>query len=168
MKYAEKLRQISAEDGFARWLRGWVSVTPSKSKIDLCLDRNLPSQVMSELRSMSRVFRVVHVSEPNEADDAIYQRAGAETALIVTNDEDFWDDVRFPLRFSPGVIIVKGASAKEIGRGMRLFLAHVDVVDAIRRMPSWASQQKFKISPTGFVRRTLTYHSRVDVETIEY
>lgn len=168
MKYTKWVKEIQAEEGFGRWFRDWTRNTPPKTKISVCLDRNLPQELIEGFRSTARVFRVVHVSAPNESDASLYQSARSEGALIVTCDEDFWDDSGFPLRASPGVIVLKGVNSEELSSAILRFLEHVDVVGAIRRMPDWAFSQKFKASPVGFVRRTLTHDSRVETETIEY
>jgi len=55
-------------------------------------------------------FDVLAVGEEPELrhreDEFHYQKARQLGRYLLTHDDDFWDDRRFPLRHSPGVIIV--------------------------------------------------------------
>ncbi len=42
----------------------------------------------------------------HQEDEFHYQKARQLGRYLLTHDDDFWDDRRFPLRHSPGVIII--------------------------------------------------------------
>ena len=63
-------------------------------RLTLLLDQNVPQQVGNSLRLKRPDWRVLHVNEIGllgAPDEAIFQRAQTEGAIVVTFDEDFAD-----------------------------------------------------------------------------
>jgi predicted nuclease of predicted toxin-antitoxin system len=88
--------------------------TPPRRKVPICVDRDIPDAITSAL-SRDAGFKVRGRAQDGMEDRAVWRQAIKLEAVLLTHDEHFWDDRRYPLRESPGVIVVKGASETEIG-----------------------------------------------------
>lgn len=60
----------------------------------LLLDENLEAEIIEDLRTV-RDFRV-SVARPGVTDRALWDQALRTGAILVTGDDDFWDDHRPP------------------------------------------------------------------------
>jgi predicted nuclease of predicted toxin-antitoxin system len=71
-------------------------------------DNNIESHIIDHLRGAD--FDVLAVSgrpgAQNSGDGFHYEQARQLDRYLLTHDDDFWDDRRFPLRQSPGVVIL--------------------------------------------------------------
>lgn len=80
----------------------------ARKKWRLYADNNIESEIIEHLRQES--FDVLAVGEDaqlrHHEDEFHYQKARQLDRYLLTHDDDFWDDRRFPLRQSPGVIIL--------------------------------------------------------------
>ena len=74
----------------------------------LYADNNIEKEIVDHLRE--EAFDVLAVAEDPQLrhrdDEFHYQRARQLDRYLLTHDEDFWDDRTYPLRQSPGVIIL--------------------------------------------------------------
>ena len=82
-------------------------------KARFLIDKNVDREVADALR---RLRWNVHHAEESELgtheDEDIYAFARSERRVLLTHDLDFLDDRRFPLRLSPGVIVLPGGSGE--------------------------------------------------------
>jgi predicted nuclease of predicted toxin-antitoxin system len=80
----------------------------ARKKWRLYADNNIEREIIEYLREEG--FDVLSVGEDpqlrNEEDEFHYQKARQYDRYLLTHDDDYWDDRRFPLRQSPGVIIL--------------------------------------------------------------
>lgn len=86
-----------------------------KYKWRLYAEKNIEPEIVGALRKAG--IDVLFVTEDQklskEQDDEFhYQKAGELGRYLLTKDEDFWSDVRFPLHKSPGVIILRSRDPK--------------------------------------------------------
>lgn len=76
-------------------------------RLTLLLDQNVPQQVSDFVRLKRPEWRVLHVNEiglQGASDEAIFQRAQTDGAIVVTFDEDFADTRMYPVGSHAGVI----------------------------------------------------------------
>lgn len=76
----------------------------------LYADNNIEQEIVEYLREKGKMD-VLWVRDDaalrREQDDSFhYQTAGELGCYLLTHDEDFWDDRRYPLRTCPGLIIL--------------------------------------------------------------
>jgi predicted nuclease of predicted toxin-antitoxin system len=80
----------------------------ARKKWRLYADNNIEKEIVEHLRE--EAFDVLAVAEDPQLrhrdDEFHYQRARELDRYLLTHDEDFWEDRLFPLRRSPGVIIL--------------------------------------------------------------
>lgn len=168
MKYEDKIRQIYKEPGFNKWTKKYWEWTPPKCKIKIFLDKNLPEEIIDVFRELKDTFKIIGIGTDREEDKVIFNKAKKQNALIITRDIGFWDDKKFPLKDSPGILIVRGKTISDIDYAIGLFLAHIDIIEAIRKIPDWAKHMRWKVSSSGYVQKILTYDGKVEVENIKY
>jgi predicted nuclease of predicted toxin-antitoxin system len=79
-----------------------------KYKWRIVADNNVEREIIDNLRQKD--FDVLWVAESpdlrNRDDDFHYQNARQVQRYLLTRDLDFWDDQKYPLKESPGVIIM--------------------------------------------------------------
>ena len=80
----------------------------TRKKWRLYADNNIEKEIVEYLRQEQ--FDVLAVGEDpqlrHHKDEFHYQKASQLDRYILTHDDDFWDDGRFPLRKSPGIFIL--------------------------------------------------------------
>jgi predicted nuclease of predicted toxin-antitoxin system len=80
----------------------------ARRKWRLYADNNIEKEILEYLRKEG--FDVLAVGEhsqlKNQEDEFHYQKARQYDRYLLTHDHDYWDDKRFPLWQSPGVIIL--------------------------------------------------------------
>jgi predicted nuclease of predicted toxin-antitoxin system len=168
MKISEYLQKTYDEDPeFGKWLKNqWLSSSPPKRKIRIFADASLPEGFVDEVNNY-KAFKLVGKAN-NEKDPKIYKQAKRLKALLLTSDKDFWNDQVFPLSQSPGVVIIEGNNLKDVDYCFGYFLVYFGIIDAIRKIPTYPERMKFKISRKGFVIKNLDYHSKVNIDYLEY
>lgn len=81
----------------------------TKYKWRLYADNNIEREIVEHLRhSDMDVLWIAEVPDLRRQQDDVfhYQKARELGRYLLTRDLDFWDDQRYPLQSSPGVIIV--------------------------------------------------------------
>jgi predicted nuclease of predicted toxin-antitoxin system len=82
-------------------------------KARFLIDKNVDREVADVLRRLR--WNAYHAEESGlgtHEDEDIYAYARGERRVLLTHDPDFLDDRRFPLRLSPGVIVLPGGSGE--------------------------------------------------------
>jgi predicted nuclease of predicted toxin-antitoxin system len=91
----------------------WLDSHSQPKKLKLCADANVPREIIAELRRAG--IPVVAASEEGLAkrsDEEILAWTKRIGRVLLTLDRDFWDDRKFPLRKSPGIIFIDVKSEK--------------------------------------------------------
>jgi predicted nuclease of predicted toxin-antitoxin system len=132
-------------------------------KIPMLCDESLEHELVADLRTI-RDFRIVRLPK-GSTDRAVWQRARRDRLVILTADEDFWDDRRYPLHLSPGVVILRGRNVEE----RTTALARLSVVwDLPRNYSRFAhaffAESKTRASPTHIQHKFSDEGSVVDAE----
>lgn len=136
--------QLLRQPGFQRNAEDFMAHSGRPRKIPVLCDENLEQEFISELRA-DRKFRVT-TAPKGTSDRLIWQRACKGHLVIVTGDEDFWDDHRFPLRQSYGVIILKGPRADDRLEAMMRVRVGLDLPGNYARIPDMLGWSKTRAS----------------------
>jgi predicted nuclease of predicted toxin-antitoxin system len=80
-------------------------------------------------------------------DQAVFAFAWRQRRILLTHDEDFWDDRRFPEHRNPGVVILPGANGNERDMIRGLWWMSLLMV----RSPEYWRKQKVRITRDGEV-----------------
>jgi predicted nuclease of predicted toxin-antitoxin system len=81
----------------------------ARRKWRLYADNNIEKEIAHYLKEQAGFDVLTVCDDPklqHRDDEFHYERARQLGRYLLTHDDDFWDDRRFPLRQSPGVIII--------------------------------------------------------------
>ncbi len=171
MKFNEYLNSLRKEDpGFDKWFKkNWIAWNPPKRKVGIFLDRNLSQMLKNELIDFPKFKAFEEIKYSSREDSDIYDYCSRKNYLILTNDNDFWNDRKFPLSKSPGVIILATSlNTYDCEAALAYFLTYFDLLGGIRRFPDFARKMKFRISKKGFSHKYITYKNKIEKLQIEY
>lgn len=148
------------------------NIKPPKRKVNLFLDRNIPRKLTEKVQA-SKDFKITGIAGEHDSDEFIWVTAKHQNAIILSLDKgDFWNDNKFPLHESPGVILIasREQSVNVYINALNLFLFEedVDMVSGIRQIPGFFNKSKSKISTNGFIHKFVTVAGDVEVINIEY
>jgi len=78
-------------------------------------------------------------------DQAVFSFAWKTRRILLTHDDDFWDDRQFPEHRNPGVVILPGANGNEddLIRGL------IWMMWLMKKDPERWRKQKARITPAG-------------------
>ncbi len=115
-------------------------------------DNNVERGLVEYLRKSG--FDILWIAENpdlrrQQEDRFHYQQAGIMKRYLLTRDLDFWDDRRFPLNQSPGVLIITTSDA-EITRYLPRLLRKVFVDMNPLPEPLYMDGMKIKADANGF------------------
>lgn len=168
--YLESLRKEDPE--FDKWFKEhWLAWTPPRRKVKIFLDRNLPQKLKNEIISYPKFKSFEEIKRSSRPDEDIYSYCSRNNLLILTLDNDFWDDRRFPLAKSPGIILISSGSKATDDSYIKIlsaFLTYFDLIGGIRRFPNFSKKMKFKISSSGFAHKYITYDGKREMIKIDY
>ncbi len=86
MKLSEYVEALKRDDpDFERDFKEWVRITPTKRKVRLFLDRNIPDELKEELKAY-HLFKIVGVARANDPDEYIWNKARSQNAAILSLD----------------------------------------------------------------------------------
>jgi predicted nuclease of predicted toxin-antitoxin system len=85
-----------------------------KRRARFLVDESLGIEVARQIRELGyNVKYVEEVGLTGHSDEDIYTFAYKDNRIILTHDDDFLNNVRFPPSVSPGVVIIPGGSGDE-------------------------------------------------------
>ncbi len=171
MKFSEYIESLEKSDpGFKEGFKEFSKITPTKRKVRLFLDRNIPRRLKEAVKA-SPIFRITGIAGENDSDELIWNRAKSQNAIILSLDKgDFWNDKKFPLHESPGLILIASREQNvEVHiKALNSFLFRLGIVRGIRIYPDFLKQSKYKISIGGYNSKFISREGRVEADNIEY
>jgi len=147
MKFSEYLESLEKNDpGFKERFKEFSKVTPTKRKVRLFLDRNIPEELKKELRAYDPL-KVIGIAGEHDPDKFIWETAKRKRAIIISLDKgDFWNDSKFPLLESPGVILL-ASREQSIDVQITALSRFLDIVIAGTKIqPDFLKYSKYRIS----------------------
>jgi predicted nuclease of predicted toxin-antitoxin system len=95
----EEWFQVSEHDWLPKGFKG--------KKLKLLLDENIPTVVANEIRSKKICAKSLPGELRGHSDNNILQFSEKNNLVLLTTDQDFWDDKKFPLnQLKTGIIIL--------------------------------------------------------------
>jgi len=144
---------------------GWVELPKTADddkawrtarKTRFLVDENLGPEVTELLRSWDpSVTDVFEEGLVGRSDEDVFAFAWREKRVLLTHDDDFLDDARFPEHRSPGVVILRGAG----GNSANLAYALGMVRAFMERMPEVWRGDKITIHGDEMIVRTRDFDS---------
>ena len=129
----------------------------TQKKLRLYADENVPAAVVEAIRSNPSWRRKVTIETAQEAgnanrdDDLHFQHWRRQGLILVTLDDDFMADRRFPFGdHQPGIITVVGRSPDDV---LGNLVAILDFITGMRFPEDFAGDSKFPVSNEGAVMR---------------
>jgi predicted nuclease of predicted toxin-antitoxin system len=170
MKLSEFMRSAKSDPDLNKGTKEWTRFTQPKRKVKLFLDRNIPKELTDAIEA-SPHFKITGIAREHDSDEFIWDTAKRQNAIILSLDKgDFWNDTKFPLRESPGLILLASREQKVdvYIEALNLFLFGIDFVGGIRVYPDLLTRSKYRISMTGFVLKFINYAGGREDVAIEY
>lgn len=82
-------------------------------KLKICADANVPKRLVDEIRRAGVPVQTALESQVStKSDTSILAWTRSEERVLLTLDRDFWDDRKFPLHKSPGVLLIDVSPAR--------------------------------------------------------
>jgi predicted nuclease of predicted toxin-antitoxin system len=122
--------------------------------VPLLLDENMEADVLAELRGEK--YLKVTVGRAGASDEMVWAEARRTRQVIVTTDNDFWDDHVFPLVQSPGLIIVSGRNADEKVKSLATAFGLWRIHEYWRKAPYFLDSTKMRASAAGISAKLWT------------
>ena len=151
--------------------REWPRHFPGK-KPRLYLDSNIPESVVANLKQAG--VDCVHARQlglERAADEAHWEEARRLKRYLVTCDLHFWDDRRYPLHESPGVVILDTGSKQDWSRSLTLLLRFIDYLRSFTEGMdggALAERGKIRLTASRITWRLLTFRSEITTEVFDW
>jgi predicted nuclease of predicted toxin-antitoxin system len=121
---------------------------PPRRKLDVICDENLEEEVKREIGAMGS-FRIDELPA-GTPDHRLWDQAQQRRKCLITADQDFWNDILYPIERSPGLVLLRGASAAERAATLRRWWDENEMQQFI----SWLDGEglfgwKWRASPDG-------------------
>jgi predicted nuclease of predicted toxin-antitoxin system len=158
------IAELSAQNPrFDRDAKRFMARRGRPRKIPLLCDENLEEDFIATVRGYSK-FKVT-VSLKTISDSLVWQTAQVNHLVVVTADQDFWNDRQYPLRTSPGLLLLDGRNGEERAGALARIMAGLELPESYFRDPNFFYASKFRASTGGGLYKFLTRDSRVVQET---
>lgn len=157
-------RERARDPNWDRGIRELSRRTGVPRKISLVLDANLEAEVVHDLKG-SRGYRIL-VASGKRTDGEIWDWARSEKAVLITADgSDFWNDRRFHLRDSPGLIVLSAPTASGKLEALAVAFVHWDIEKLKRLGDHYLTGMKIRASPSGTTAKFWSGRSVVETTT---
>jgi predicted nuclease of predicted toxin-antitoxin system len=128
-------------------------------KIPLLCDENLEDDFVTALRNY-RKFKV-QVSEKTIPDSLVWKTAQVNHFVVVTADQDFWNDRQYPLRTSPGLLLLDRRNGKERLRALARIMKALELPETYLLNPDLFFASKVRASAGGGIYKFLSRDGRI-------
>jgi predicted nuclease of predicted toxin-antitoxin system len=161
------LSKTTRRRAFRKTRREWPNLYPGK-KPRLYLDADVPRDFVDALAH--RGLDSVHPSEvgtEGRGDEFHWEEAKRLGRVLVTcNARQFWSDKEYPLKDSPGVVILDTGGRQHWPRALKLLLGFANHLKTFMTGPGAGDilpRSKIRLANTRIVWKMLTYEGRVEV-----
>lgn len=134
----------------------------AKYKWRFYADNNIAQEIVGHLRA-SRMDVLWVAEDPKllrQKDDSFhYRKAGELRRYLLTNDLDFWNDQKFPLKDCPGLVLLTTADnslAKYLPVLLRKFIKDYNPLSE----PLYLNGVKIKVGGEGFVIKMVDHDTQ--------
>jgi len=125
----------------------------------LLCDENLEDDFVTALRNY-RKFKV-QVSEKTIPDSLVWKTAQVNHFVVVTADQDFWNDRQYPLRTSPGLLLLDRRNGKERLRALARIMKALELPETYLLNPDLFFASKVRASAGGGIYKFLSRDGRI-------
>jgi len=169
MKVSEYLQETLRNPKTRKSIDLFLKIKPPKRKVIVIFDRNVPESfidIFLTVRWLKKQFKVLGIAIDKLSDEALIKAAQQSGAILITGDDDFWNDKKFRLEDSPGIIILKGRTEKQIIDSFLTALNIIDFVYGIRKFPDYMHGMKIKASSKQINIKFVDYQGKIQKEEI--
>jgi hypothetical protein len=141
--------RVAADPHWGKRVREFSRTSGIPRKVPLLLDANLEVEFADELRGI-RDFKVQTMANQSAGDPALWAEARKRGLVLVTADAGFWDDDhKYPIRDSPGLVVVSGRTYSEKAEAFAVAVIHWEIRWRYRIESSSLRGMKIKASRSG-------------------
>ncbi len=155
-------KRLGTEQEWSEWSPPPDALLPPgpHKKLRIIADAQFPIPIADELRAAKVDIIGPDSTELRAREDPdVLQIARREHRVLLTFDQDFWDDRKHPLQKAPGIIVL-ATSPSDIDSALRAF-ALVYAAFAKQLPGDWWSEMKVRASPETFTLRLRAHDGQV-------
>lgn len=143
---------LEADGDLEKEGRWFAKLRVPERKMPLLIDENLDRELIPWLDE-ARCFHI-HTLPKGRSDEQLWQFAVQNQYTIVTADEDFADDRRYPIHRSPGVVIVKGTTLEDKMYALAGLWGNMDITAYYSKLgPDFLAGSKTRTNRSGAAHR---------------
>jgi len=138
----------------------WRDPRARPKKLKLCADASVPQQFVDEVRQANIPVRIASEDGlSNRPDAEILAWANRAGRVLITFDQDFWDDRKFPLQNVKGLIFVDASPSKIDDALMAFGLVYGPFASSYSL--EWWEGMKVRAKREGFILKMRTWEGKM-------
>jgi predicted nuclease of predicted toxin-antitoxin system len=136
----------------------------AEGKLKILVDENILDKNI--IKSLEKKFNVkMAVKNRGLEDKNVHTLAITESRVILTKDGHFWDNIKFPMQKTPGIIIIPETDTDETIKILDTFFKKLYNRHGIcRYCNGWWIGTKVKVQKTGYTWRCITNDGSISPE----
>lgn len=143
----------------------WLEPGEKRQKPRLLADHNVPRALVDEIRAHGIAVKTAQeLGVARLQDEELLSRTKREGLILLTMDEDFWSDRKYPLHRSGGIIFIdlpKMSSTASLGLQMLFLFAKSIGGDWRNGLKARATSDKFEIKLISYLGKKAAYQVRL-------
>ncbi len=141
-----------------------------EGKLKILVDENRLDEKL--IKALKKIFNVKKAIKNKGLDDnnVMYQQAMKDSRVILTNDSDFWDDNKFPMNKTIGIINITTKDTDETIIALKKFFDKFGEMVGFARSCNdgyWIGT-KVKVQKKGFIWKYINEDDSISKEIIDY
>jgi hypothetical protein len=158
---------LTLEEESYKFISFWARFKPPKNRPKIFADSSLPPECVDYMRSVLRwdviQLRDASPSPGSALESAVYERARLDNSIFLTMNLDYLNDDRFPLRLSPGIIVIDVDSKEPEAINLVLGRHYQFLGGCLSKISTYFRSSKMRITSTGWFVEVLSRNSQVEL-----
>lgn len=137
-----------------------------RGKARFLVDENLGVDVATLTKEWGWNVKYINdVGLIGQPDEKVFAYARKQNRIILTHDKDFLDDQKYPLKISPGVVVLPGASGNNIA-----LIRALSIISAFRHLGDFFEHTQVQVNDDGVftVRNYNKNKGRIEKKTYRF
>lgn len=159
-------QDLTLEEESYRFISFWTRCRPPKERPKIFVDSSVPRECVEYMRSVLKwdvVQFVEHLSSSGVTlESAVYERARTDNRIFLTKNLNYLNDERFPLRLSPGIIVLDVGAMEPEEINLVLGRHYQFLGGCLSKISTYFRRSKMRITNTGWFLEVLGRNSEVE------
>jgi predicted nuclease of predicted toxin-antitoxin system len=139
-----------------------LGIEKKAQKIKLCADANIPKSLVDNIKEMGiPVITVYDAGIETHSDSNVMTWVRKSKRVLITMDDDFWDDKRFPIVNNPGLIFLDFRPS-DLSLSIQAF--ELVYYTFAKFFPSnwWYAHAKVRVMRPGYIIKMTGYLGKIE------